>query len=83
MNNMNFDLNYIRKCSSMIKELFLFKSYMSVAGNNPDLNKFIVFLRGRMLKYDLRSLYLYLAIFMAINGGILLNEEDLISALIS
>ena len=69
--------------SDTIYDTFLFKSYMSVAGNNPDLNKFIVFLRGRMLKYDLRSLYLYLAIFMAINGGILLNEEDLISALIS
>ena len=24
-----------------------FKSYMSVAGDNPDLNKFIVSLRGR------------------------------------
>lgn len=60
----------------------LFKSYMSVAGDNPDLNKFIVSLRGRMLKYDLRSLYLYLAIFMAINGGILLSEDDLLAALI-
>lgn len=35
-----------------------------------------------MLKYDLRSLYLYLAIFMAINGGILLSEDDLLAALI-
>ena len=58
--------------SDPIYDTFLFKSYMSVAGDNPDLNKFIVSLRGRMLKYDLRSLYLYLAIFMAINGGILL-----------
>lgn len=33
-----------------------------------------------MLKYDLRSLYL--AIFMAINGGILLSEDDLLAALI-
>lgn len=55
---------------------------MSVAGDNPDLNKFIVSLRGRMLKYDLRSLYLYLAIFMAINGGILLSEDDLLASLI-
>ena len=68
--------------SDPIYDTFLFKSYMSVAGDNPDLNKFIVSLRGRMLKYDLRSLYLYLAIFMAINGGILLSEDDLLAALI-
>lgn len=68
--------------SDPIYNTFLFKSYMSVAGNNPDLNKFIVSLRGRMLKYDLRSLYLYLAIFMAINGGILLSEDDLLASLI-
>ena len=68
--------------SDPIYNTFLFKSYMSVAGDNPDLNKFIVSLRGRMLKYDLRSLYLYLAIFMAINGGILLSEDDLLASLI-
>lgn len=68
--------------SDPIYDTFLFKSYMSVAGDNPDLNRFIVSLRGRMLKYDLRSLYLYLAIFMAINGGILLSEDDLLAALI-
>ena len=68
--------------SDPIYDTFLFKSYMSVAGDNPDLNKFIVSLRRRMLKYDLRSLYLYLAIFMAINGGILLSEDDLLAALI-
>lgn len=68
--------------SDPIYDTFLFKSYMSVAGDNPDLNKFIVSLRGRMLKYDLRSLYLYLAIFMAINGGILLSEDDLLASLI-
>ena len=60
----------------------LFKSYMSVAGDNTDLNRFIVALRSRMLTYDLKSLYLYLAMFMAINGGILLSEEDLLAALI-
>lgn len=35
-----------------------------------------------MLTYDLKPLYLYLAMFMAINGGILLSEEDLLAALI-
>jgi len=68
--------------SDPIYDTFLFKSYMSVAGDNTDLNRFIVALRSRMLTYDLKSLYLYLAMFMAINGGILLSEEDLLAALI-
>lgn len=68
--------------SDPIYSTFLFKSYMSVAGDNTDLNRFIVALRSRMLTYDLKSLYLYLAMFMAINGGILLSEEDLLAALI-
>jgi hypothetical protein len=68
--------------SDPIYDTFLFKSYMSVAGDNTDLNRFIVTLRSRMLTYDLKSLYLYLAMFMAINGGILLSEEDLLAALI-
>lgn len=68
--------------SDPIYDTFLFKSYMSVAGDNTDLNRFIVALRSRMLTYDLKSLYLYLAMFMAIDGGILLSEEDLLAALI-
>ena len=68
--------------SDPIYDTFLFKSYMSVAGDNTDLNRFIVALRSRMLTYDLKSLCLYLAMFMAINGGILLSEEDLLAALI-
>ena len=68
--------------SDPIYSTFLFKSYMSVAGDNTDLNRFIVALRSRMLTYDLKPLYLYLAMFMAINGGILLSEEDLLAALI-
>lgn len=68
--------------SDPIYDTFLFKGYMSVAGDNADLNRFIVSLRSKMLTYDLKSLYLYLSMFMAINGGILLSEEDLLAALI-
>ena len=55
---------------------------MSLAGDNPDLKKFIVSLRSRMLRYDLTCLCLYLAMSMAINGGIILSEQDLLNALI-
>lgn len=61
---------------------FLFSGYMSLAGDNPDLKKFIVSLRSRMLRYDLTCLCLYLAMSMAINGGIILSEQDLLDALI-
>jgi len=68
--------------SDPIYNTFLFSGYMSLAGDNPDLNKFIVSLRSKMLRYDLRCLCLYLAMSMAINGGIILSEQDLLDALI-
>lgn len=68
--------------SDPIYNTFLFSGYMSLAGDNPDLKKFIVSLRSRMLRYDLTCLCLYLAMSMAINGGIILSEQDLLDALI-